>query len=65
MDKKTFLNEKYLKLCSQLGDAQIKLDQLTDHISDLKAQIKLLNQAFPLMAEYEVLSKKSTEASND
>ena len=51
MDRQTFFNSKYLTLCQQLGDAQIKLDQLNQHIESLKAQIKTLDSCFPLVVE--------------
>ena len=61
MTKQEFLNRKYLALCQQLGDAQIKLDQLTEHISHLKSQIKSLNDAFPLMTEFDHISRTASQ----
>jgi outer membrane murein-binding lipoprotein Lpp len=61
MDKQEFFNNKYQNLCSQLGDSIVKLDQLSEHISNLKAQIAELNKAFNHVAEYEAL--KSAKAS--
>jgi len=58
MNKQEFLNTKYLNLCQQLGDAQVKLDQLLEHVDNLKSEIKTLNKAFPLMMEHENLAKK-------
>lgn len=62
MDKQTFLNNKYLQLCQQLGDAQVKLDQLTEHITSIKAQITTLNTAFPLIAELESAQRAAAAA---
>lgn len=59
MDKKKFLNTKYASLCQQLGDAQIKSDQLIKHIEDLKSQIHSLNKSFTIMEEYELVSKSA------
>lgn len=59
MDKKEFLNSKYLKLCQQLGDAIVKLDQLNEHISNLKSQIDTLNQSFNIMSEHDAISRAS------
>lgn len=53
MDKQKFLNEKYQKLCQQLGDAHFKRNQLNEHISNLESAIASLNDAFPLIAELE------------
>ena len=62
MDKQAFLNDKYLKLCQQLGDAQLKREQLDELIESLKTQIKTLNDSFSIMAEYEVTSKAKAKA---
>ncbi len=62
MDKKAFLNEKYLNLCQQLGDAYVKLKQLNDHIESLEKSISSLNDAFPLIAELEAKQRASHAA---
>lgn len=67
MDKKEFLNSKYLQLCQQLGDALIKSDQLNEHIKTLKLQIESLNTSFNTMSEYDAKVRQSQQAekSND
>lgn len=69
MDKKEFLNSKYLQLCQQLGDALIKSDQLNEHIKTLKLQIESLNTSFNTMSEYDSLraqkARESARATNE
>lgn len=64
MNKKEFLNEKYLKLCQQLGDAVLKQEQLSDHISNLKLQIKSLNESFSVFSEYEASVSREKRETN-
>jgi uncharacterized coiled-coil DUF342 family protein len=61
-DISQFLNQKYLELCQQLGDAQIKLDQLNEHVATIKQQIKNLNEAHPLMFQYQNISDKQKDS---
>ena len=63
MDKQEFLNTKYMKLCQLLGDSEIKRDKLEAFISNLKSQIKTLDESFNIISEYEAL--KSKEQSNE
>lgn len=67
MDKQSFLNEKYLKLCQQLGDAHVKLKQLNIHIKSLEDNISSLNDAFPIIAELEAAkaAKEAKEGFNE
>ncbi len=58
-DQKNFLNQKYFNLCQQLGDSQVKLDQLLDHIESIKKQIKDLDNAFIIMSQYETIKAQS------
>ena len=61
MTPKDLLARKYAALCQQLGDSQVKLDQLTQFISDLKSQIKDLDKHFALLQEAERLPTSSEQ----
>ena len=61
MTPQSFLNKKYLALCQQLGDSQLKLEQLQAHIDHLKSQIKTLNDSFSIIAEFEQANKETNE----
>lgn len=62
MTKKEFLNLKYQQLCQELGDSQIKHDQLSDHIKVLKSRILELNSSSILMDELDTRNQTFTEA---
>lgn len=54
------LNLRYSQLCQQLGDLEVKRDQIEDAIEDTKRKIKMLNDSHPILnAIEEELTKES------
>ena len=64
MSNQEFLNTKYLQLCQQLGDLTLKKEQAESEIEKIKAEIKFLNSAFPLINELE-LKKMQKDLKNE
>ena len=52
------ISQQYADLCQQLGDSVLKLDQLNNHITDLKSRIKALDTAYPMLASVIAQSEK-------
>lgn len=58
---KQLLDQEYQALCSQLGDAYIKLKKIQNHISNLESRISTLDEAFPYIQNIENKLKQDIE----
>ena len=58
---KMYLNQKYERLCAQVGDLEFKKSQIERTLKDLYFQIKLFNDMQPHLETIEALESSDEE----